>query len=216
MRETLQSMAQDLRRDGHSYGEISQQLRVAKSSVSVWCRTVHLSTAQCQRLRQRGGRASRRGQANHEAALARTAHCRQTARNSIPALTEEMRHWIGLALYWAEGAKSRFVDFANSDPVVAWFMVQWFRETCGVAMSRFRVQLHVHAGQDEPEIRRWWASHLGIPLTQFHKSQVKPEGRGHRKNRLYYGTAKLRICDKKLLHKILGWIEGVKQQVLGR
>lgn len=30
-----------------------------------------------------------------------------------------------------------------------------------------------------------------------------------KKNILYKGTIKIRVCDGNLLHKILGWIEGV-------
>jgi hypothetical protein len=55
----------------------------------------------------------------------------------------------------------------------------------------------------------------GIPIAQFGRSHIKREGSGHRKNVLYKGTVKINIFDKNLLHKILGWIEGVKSQING-
>ena len=49
---------------------------------------------------------------------------------------------------------------------------------------------------------------ISIPIPQFGKSYIKREGTGHRKNILYNGTIKIEVCDKNLLHKILGWIGG--------
>lgn len=136
----------------------------------------------------------------------------ENAKSEIKLFTAREFKLTGLMLYWSEGAKSKFVDFANSDPEVISLMIKWFRNICGVKDSRFRVQLHLHNGQDEKKMKQFWSSVTKLPLKQFHKSYVKPEGTGHRKNRLYYGTVKIRICDKNLLHKILGWIEGVKDQ----
>ena len=117
-------------------------------------------------------------------------------------------------LYWAEGGKTaRQVDFTNSNPKMVLLMMQWFRKVCHVDNSRFRIMLHLHAGQKEVALKSFWSSLLDVPLEQFHKSYIKKEGTGYRKNILYSGTVKIRICDGNLLQKILGWIEGTTQQL---
>ncbi len=113
----------------------------------------------------------------------------------------------GLMLYWAEGSKKEYVDFTNSDISIIRFMMKWFREICLVPNGKFRVQLHLHSGQDEDGIKKFWSEVTGIPKYNFVKSYIKKEGSGHRKNKLYKGTIKIRICSSDLLNKILGWIE---------
>jgi hypothetical protein len=69
----------------------------------------------------------------------------------------------------------------------------------------------LHAGQEEQERREFWSTELRLPLTQFRKAFVKPEGSGHRKNLLYNGTAQIRVRrstgDK---HRVLGWIDAMR------
>ena len=110
-------------------------------------------------------------------------------------------------LYWGEGNKTRDVGISNSEPGLIKYMMRWFREVCHVPESQFRVQLHFHSGQDEAQMKQFWAGITGISISQFGKSFIKSEGTGHRKNVLYNGTIKITICDVRLLRKILGWIE---------
>ena len=118
-------------------------------------------------------------------------------------------------LYWAEGDKKEHVGLSNSDFRLVRVMMRWFREICRVSEGRFRAYLHIHSGQDEQTLKEFWSSVTDLSILQFGKSYVKQEGTGHRKNRLYYGTIKLNICDANLLHKIHGWIEGYSEAVPG-
>ena len=56
-----QARVRELRRQGFSYREILRQVPVAKSSISLWCRTVELDEAKQQALRQRKLEAGQRG-----------------------------------------------------------------------------------------------------------------------------------------------------------
>lgn len=171
-----------------------------------------LSDGQQKVLKGRGGAASGRGTSNREH---RQVAIRAIQANAIaevgPISPNELR-LAGLMLYWAEGSKTKFVDFANSDPSLVRFMIVWFRNTCLVNKEQFRAQIHLHNGQNEIRAKTYWSQLTNIPLHRFHKTYMKKEGTGHRKRRLDYGTIKIRICDKNLLYRILGWIEGFKQQ----
>jgi len=118
-----------------------------------------------------------------------------------------------LMLYWAEGNKTLYPGVSNSDPKLIKFMMDWFRRICSVPEEKFKVYLHLHSGQNELKSKRFWSEITGVPLPQFGKSYIKREGSGHKKNILYFGTAKICIYSKDLLYKILGWIEAIKVPV---
>ena len=127
-------------------------------------------------------------------------------------VTKEMRLIAGIMLYWAEGTKSRgSASVANSDPRIIKFMTLWFNEFFGIKPENLKIYLHLHSGQKEEDMKLYWSKLTSIPLKNFGKSFVKPEGSGYRKNILYNGTVKLSVTTKGstyLLFKILGAING--------
>lgn len=214
LHETIsrRTKACELRKKGLSYGEILSQISASKSSISLWCKDIEIEEKQKTLLKKRGGIASQRGIRNKQTRALEIKKIKACAKQEILPLTPNEFKIAGLMLYLAEGAKSRLVDFANANPETIVFMMKWLRDICKVPDRQFRLQLHIHSGQNEEEMKLFWSKLINLPLQQFHKTYVKPEGTGHRKNRLYYGTIKIRICDRNLLHKILGWVEGVVQQ----
>src|SRR3972149_446326 len=102
--------AVDLRKQGLSYREILQHVPVAKSTLSLWLRTVGLSRPQRQRLTVRKLEAARRGWQK-----VRADRLKRTRRITEEALVEAARWvgegdplWlIGTILYWAEGTKAK-------------------------------------------------------------------------------------------------------------
>ena len=208
-------LVQSLRRQGLSYREILSRISfpLSRSTISDWCKEIELTPTQLDRLdrlyregsyrgRLLGPKATQRRRAEEVAAI--KIHAREEALH--------LRHhelWLaGLMLYWAEGSKTNTVAVSNSDPALLQLVMRWFREACRVDEDKFRIQLHLHSGQDEAMLKTFWSETLGIPLRQFTKSYVKSEGTGHRKKLLYQGTVQVRISDGNLLHRIRGWIEG--------
>ena len=204
-------LAQQLRREGLSYKEILEQVPVSKSTISRWCRDIELTPEQKERLKAK--RASYHGQlrgakVQQARRIAETGRIKTLAKSELKPLTDYEFKVAGIMLYWGEGDKAHHkVGISNSNPELIKFMMRWFREVCHVPESKFRVQLHLHSGQDEAQMKQFWAGITGISLSQFGKSFIKSEGTGHRKKVLYNGTIKITICDVRLLRKILGWIE---------
>ena len=205
-----------LRRRGLSYREIRQQasFSIAKSTISDWCKDIELSDQQKNRLGQLFKDGNYRGRlAGSKVTQIRRAKevegIRELSKSEIFPLTENEFRLSGLMLYWAEGNKKNKVGVSNSDPRLISFMMRWFRKICFVPEHKFKVYLNIHSGQDESKIKEFWSKIIDLPVSQFGKSYIKAEGTGHRKNILYNGTIKIEICDRNLLHRILGWIEGV-------
>jgi transposase len=205
-----QKQAQLLRRKGLSLSEISKELKISKSSCSLWCRNIILPIEKQQILNQRGGQSGRGAIVNK---LKRQKQLEDIAKQAIknfdpikPTQVKRLKD-IGTVIYWAEGTKKNIVDITNSDPEMIKIAMLWLRRVCKVDEKRIRISIFYHTGQNEIKIKKYWSKITKIPLKQFNKSIFKKEGTGHRKNILYMGTCKIRICDRNLLHTILTWIK---------
>jgi len=113
----------NLRKRGHSYSEILKEVPVAKSTLSLWLRSVGLSKRQEQRLTEKKFAAALKGaQMRRKLRLTITEEIKNEAKDEIGSISNRDLWLIGIILYWAEGAKqkehnpSQKVKFSNSDP----------------------------------------------------------------------------------------------------
>ena len=204
-------IVRQLRKCGLSYKEIRQKISfcISKSTISNWCKDIELTNKQKDRLDKLFKQGSYRGRLLGPKIIQvkrakEIEEIKERAKSEILPLNRNEFKLAGLMLYWAEGAKSRYVDITNSDPFLISFMTEWLRVICRVPKEKFRASLHLHSGQNEEQIKRYWSKLTNIPICQFGKSYIKREGSGHRKNRIYKGTIKIRVCDSNLLYRILG------------
>jgi len=205
-----QYKAIELRKLGKSYSEIRKEMRVSKSSLSRWLKDVKLTPAQEERLyvELRAKNAYRLVKENQRKRVERTERIVGAAKQQANTLLKDPLFLAGLMLYWAEGdksEKSEYVKFSNSDPAMIKFMMKWFRKICRIPEDKFRIELHIHKLHCRKDIENYWSKVVGIPLSQFYKTQIKPTSLGQRKNYLYNGTCAIRIGSKDLFRKIKGW-----------
>lgn len=118
--------------------------------------------------------------------------------------------------YWAEGGKrSSQLEFINSDPGLVNLFIIWAATFLEVSSDRFTINLHLHDGQGDRERRAYWSTSTGLSPDQFRKTSFKPDGSGHRKNKLYQGMALIRVNQSAdLLQRVLGWIEWLQETYL--
>ena len=209
----LKEKALKLRSKGLSYNEILKMVPVAKSTISLWCRYVKLTAAQRKKLDNRKYNGLAGIKAIQNMFWSRRCEAFINGANLTNKLNDKkMRLIAGLMIYWAEGSKkSGGASIANSDPRIIKFMSQWFDEFFGIKPEQLKIYLHLHSGQEEDKIKLYWSKITGVPLKNFGKSFIKPEGSGYRKNILYNGTVRLTVRTKGstyLLFKILGAING--------
>ena len=114
-------------------------------------------------------------------------------------------------LYWAEGDKrSGRVQFSNSDPDMIRLMMEWFRKFCEVPEAKFRIGLFVHSLHVRENYLAFWGGITGLPISQFNRPYIKPTIFSNRKNKLYEGTCVIKVHNRDLISRILGWIDGIK------
>jgi hypothetical protein len=214
-------IGQELRRSGLTYREIASVIPVAKGTLSGWCRDLQLAPAQRARLEAALSRAdvqrrsTRRsvGSVLRDRALARAADVRERG-HSEAAIHIHDPFWVaGVVAYWAEGAKRhKDLSFSNSDPALVQLFIAWVEKYLGISRADLTAKLHLHSGQDEGERKSYWFAATGIPMGNFRKTYIKPEGTEHRKNVLYNGTISVRVPRSgESLNRLTGWIDAVAE-----
>lgn len=221
---SLKRTAISLRKRGKTYNEILTVVPVAKSTLSLWLRSVGLSNAQQQRITRLKQNAQRKGaRVRKEQRLKRTREVVSAARADIGQLTARERFLIGVALYWAEGSKehegstvSQPVDFGNTDPGMIRCYISFLRESLSVPLSRFVFSIYIHEshrGRIE-EVKRYWRKALGLSKMKISWVYYKKHNpRTVRKNvgSSYVGTLRIYVRNSSTLQrKISGWIYGIK------
>ena len=209
-----------LRKKGCSYSEILTEIPVAKSTLSMWLRSVGLSQPQKQRLTDKKMAAMKNGwERKREIRVSTTKRIKDEARRDIKQLNDRDLWLLGIALYWAEGQKERdrgsLVALGNSDRFLIQVFLRWLIDICKVSRNdiHFWLFLHETAAKKLPEVQRYWSRATGFPLDEFQKVTWKRNQiNSNRKNRgaNYYGL--LRVIVRRstnLNRKIQGWVEGI-------
>jgi len=212
----LKQKAITLRKKGLSVRNIQKELKVSKSSVSIWTRDVKLTKKQLLRLyknklngRIKGSFINAKKQ--QEERIRKTLELHRIGMQEVGKLSKRDKFIIGIALYSGEGTKSdRNCGFANSDPSLIKFMAYWFREFCKVQESKLRGSLWLHDNLDQVKAEKFWSKLTKIPLKQFQKTYiVEQKRRNIRKNIHEYGVFSIRFTDATIHRKIMGWIKGI-------
>lgn len=176
-KDALRARARILRAEGRSVPDISLELEVAKSTVFRWVADLPSPLAGSRAERQvqwsaRGGAVVRR-----RADVSRQATKLQAGRE-IGALTDRELLLVGVALYWAEGAKDKAwdrrerVSLINSDPRLILTFLQWL-ELCGVRREDLTYRVSIHESADVAASERYWAAIVGIEPHQLARTTIK-------------------------------------------
>lgn len=208
-----------LRKKGVAMRDIANLLKVSKASVSLWVRDIELSKKQIQRLQGKPHSKiaiERRRDSRLKNEEMKRNVVRDEARMSVTAIPSKSLFYIGLALYWAEGTKTKrgVVEFTNSDPQMIKLMMRFFTDTCNIPDEKFRGHVFLHEHLSVKRAEKYWSQISGIPLNQFHKTSIQLNRNRIAKDTLPMGTFAIIICDTVFRLKISGWTEGMCDRLL--
>ncbi len=216
-------LALNLRRKGLSYSEILSQVPVAKSSLSLWLKSVGLAKAQKQRLTEKKLISARRGaEARRQQRLTITKEIKEKAKKEIDGSISLRELWLmGIMLYWAEGSKEKEYDqgvpvvFSNSDPFMIKVFLKWVKFCLQIPDIQIDFDIYIHDNHVDKtaEVGQYWSEITGFPRLNFDKIYFKKHiPKTIRKNtgNSYHGLLRIKIkSSTNLNRKISGWIEGI-------
>lgn len=210
--QKLKIQATGLRKQGLSYNEIRRKINVAKSTLSVWLKTIPLKAEYRKRLYTKQIQILSLGSQSQKERRAREVEkiINEAGKEIDFPISLETYRLMGACLYWAEGSKGKMCNFTNSDPHLILFMVRWVESIFKIPVRDLGARLNIYPQQNEKKIKKFWSDLTGIPVKNFGKSYVKPLSKGYKKNNLYYGTMRIEIpksVDNR--YRIFGWIKAV-------
>lgn len=207
-RREKSELARDLRRLGLSYGEIMDLIPVKKSTLATWCRDIWITDEQIEAIKVRTGQPVGQPRDTQWKRQREVALIAAQAALEAEHLVADPFWTAGVSLYWGEGSKTiRRLTMANADPAALRMFKRWSERYLPPNLG-WRAKLNLHADNDEVAAREWWSAEVEIPLTDFTKTYVKPDGTGHRKNHLPHGVCTLvkrKSADAFIV--TMAWIE---------
>lgn len=221
-----------LRLSGKSYTQIQNQLRIPKSTLSGWLGNVVIAPELKAKIESRAFIKSREALIKRNIgqtliAQRRAKSIKEEAKREIQNISARDLHLLGIALYWAEGYKRPImrngremthhpVSLTNSDPFLVRCFLKFLVEYCDIPLSRVKVGLRIFPHQNESIVKKFWHDQTNIPLENFNKTLriVSKSSLGKRPfNRLENGVVQISVADTKLYHRIMGYIEKIKELV---
>ncbi|TSC56915.1 MAG: Resolvase helix-turn-helix protein [Parcubacteria group bacterium Greene0714_21] len=222
--------ALSLRLQGYSYNEITTKLGIPKATLSGWFTGLVLSEKAHARIQRRVHEGSLRGlikknQLQTHLAQQQAKQIRKDAKLVIKKLSQRELLLIGTALYWGEGYKKPIIkngkertyhkiSLSNTDPILVKVFLEFLKNILKIPESRVRAGVRIFKHTNEQTALKYWQEITGLPKNQFEKVYygISKSSLGKRPyNRLPFGTIQISVGDTQNFHRIMGWIEGIKQ-----
>ena len=203
-----------LRKGGASYSQIRKEIKVSKSSLSLWLRDMPLPE---KRLRELQGfnaaRIEKYRETRRRTRETRWAKVRETAKKDIGSLSKRELFLTGLFLYWGEGGKTKVATttLSNTDPTMILFFMRWL-ELFKVPKDRLRVHVHLYADMNAQKELRYWSKVLKLPPSSFRKPYIKKTNRAGLTymQKFTHGTCNLIYDNRDVSEYILQALEYIR------
>lgn len=212
-------LAITLRKKGYSYSEILKDIPVAKSTLSLWLRSVGLAKQQKQKITEKRLAGALRGaKSRRDYRLKITEDIKNKAAKEIGNINERDLWLIGISLYWAEGTKEREcgknsgIIFTNSDPRMILLFLKWLRTYFLIDRSEIIYEIYIHETANIESAKIYWSKILSISTEEIRVYLKKNRIKTIRNNtsNTYYGLIKVKAKKSTNLNrKIAGWINGI-------
>jgi len=200
-----------LRRKGCSYNEIIQDVSVAKSTLSNWLKDLPLTEKEKRCLKQRRDSNISRGRIKAAAALRSRRIEREKilfkhAQREFKIFIKDPFFQVGVALYWAEGAKrSSSFGFPNSDTTMISLMLAWIERFFGIKREDIKVRLYIHKPYAHENCEIHWSKKISVPIENFQKTIYKPTGLLVKKRPNYKGCLRIELGKIFYVKKMAFW-----------
>ena len=210
----LKQKVLELRRQGKSYSQIKQELKVSKGSLSLWLKDYPLSKERIRQLRDfseiRIEKYSQTMKAKRQSRLDR--FYKEEKSKNLP-LTKKELFIAGLFLYWGEGMKDIKYPLGiyNTNPQLIKFALYWYKNILNIPLEKITIRLHLYSDMNITEEIKFWSNQLKMPLSRFGNPQIKKTKKAaiFYKGTFGHGTCGLLVNDVRLKEKIMASLKAI-------
>jgi len=200
--------ALELRKDGLSYSQIKDILKIGKSTLSSWLKDYPLSKKRISELRDNNAvRIERFRETMKNKKDLRLKKVYNKQKNIIKSLSNREIFIAGLFLYWGEGAKRRVsgLTITNTDNSIINFFINWLNVCFKIPRNKIKIDLQLYNDMDIKKELTYWSKTLKIPLSQFSRPYIKKTASKdiNHKGSFGHGTCSARIGDARLTETVL-------------
>lgn len=203
----IKEKAIELRKKGHSIGEISKLVNISKSTASVWLRGVRISVDARKVLDAKFTKGQLASQKTHRIQTNKKLLIAATKAEEVVCdleITQQYMKVLCSMLYWCEGSKSiNDSDFAftNSDPTMVKTFLQLLRSGFVIDEHKLRVHMHLHEYHAVVKQLDFWSKVTNIDRSQFTKAHISSNTSKHIREE-YQGCIRIRYHDVILAREI--------------
>ena len=213
-----------MRKKGASIRDIEARLRIRKSTLSGWLKTIRLSQKQKIILFNKWKMAlvSARLAAvawHNKQKLNRLKQAESEAQDVLKNIDCENPVILELALsilYMREGFKNSITGMGNSDPMILKFFIAILTKNFNIPINKFRCELHLRADQNPSQIKQWWSKELGIPLNNFLSVSIDKRTIGSITYPTYKGVCIVRCGSVAIQRKLMYLSKTFCQKVINQ
>ena len=210
-----------IRSQGVSISDIARKIGVSKSTVSMWCRDITLSSEAISNISRRSETKSTESLLKYTESLRmkrflNTTVSKEKGKNKIGKLSKRDIYCIGLGLYWGEGYKrgSQEFGFTNSDSAMIRFYIKWLNIVFKVSSEDLilRVSINEQHQFRIDEVERHWSKLTLVPLSNFTKpSLIKTQSKKiYSNSENHFGTLRIKVRKgTSMRREVLGALEAL-------
>jgi len=217
----IKNQAKFLRRKGYSYGQLTKELGVAKSTLHQWIRGIKrpkkfTKLDRIRFIKEIQPLAIERNRKKREETINKIISEIKIELNNIE-INQSIKKIILSMLYWAEGSKTTGgMCFANTDPRLVLIFVTFLRSCYKLDENRLRVRLHLHYYHKIKKVRKFWSELLKIPEKQFEKVHRKKRNKEKTFRRNFGGICFVRYHSVYLKEKIVQYGYAFGEKAIGK
>lgn len=216
MKKEMKEKAILLRADGLSIGDISKELKVSKSSVSLWVRCVELSVEQKESLKNKNPIFNRYYHSSKSIInnARKKRHIYQNEGKNLVRNTNGVKRDLlisGCMLYWGEGSKKRnSVILCNSDVNLLKYFISFLTTFFNIDKNKIGLYINCHTDiHSIEEIETYWLNQLDLTKKNCRKHSINYFPESKKRNKLPYGICTICIYNTKIAQQIYGAIQEI-------
>lgn len=207
------SRAFDLRKKGKSYGQISKDLKINKSTIAYWFKNIDWSSDIKKQLVEKSKESSRK-RLIHLNDLKKQKWSKYYLKAEKEAIEEFERikndalFITGIVIYWGEGDKNfanGSVRVSNIDERMLRKFNEFLKDICKTNTKKIKAGILLYPDLNHEKCLKFWSKKINIPRSHFFKSTVI-KGK-HKTKKVTNGVCSIQVADKYLKKKMLVWLD---------